>query len=90
MANRRAQRSNVSQLQRYHGDTGWGILCELRRPGADGRWSIASEGTEEAALERAKHLIRLGFVVHAIKNPAGSVFMDERQIAEQFAVAEGP
>jgi hypothetical protein len=79
------QRSNVSQLQRHHGDMGWIILWAMSRPPAGDRWSVANEGTEEAALARTRHLIRLGLVVHAIKDPTGSVFLDEVQIAERFA-----
>jgi hypothetical protein len=79
-----AARSNVSQLQRHHGNMGWVILWDMRQLSPGDRWSVANEGTEEAAIERARHMIRLGFIVHAIKDPTGSVFMDQQQIAARF------
>ncbi len=84
------RRSNVAQFQHHHGDLGWVILWNTRPIESGGQWSIANEGTEEAAVNRAKHLIRLGFVVHAIKGPSGGVFMDEAAIEERFAPAHVP
>lgn len=65
-------------------DTGerWVIFWETRRP-ESGEWSQAVEKSEAAAVERARHLIKLGFVVFQIAGPAG-VFLDEAEIAQRF------
>jgi hypothetical protein len=55
-----------------------------RRPGSEGR-SRAMEGNEEDALQRAERFLKLGFVVYAINDPKGAMFMDETQIADHFA-----
>src|SRR6185437_1127335 len=55
---------------------------------ANGEWSAAKAGSEQAALERAAHFVKLGFVVHAIKDPTGAVFMDQSTIAGRFAASE--
>lgn len=57
---------------------------------ADGRWSTVRAQTEAAALERAAHFVKLGFVVHAIKNPSGAVVMDARAIDARFAPQDAP
>ena len=68
----------------------WTIWWDLhRRPGSDG-WSRAIEAKEEDALLRAERLLKLGVVVYAIKDPKGSVFMDEAQITEHFAARARP
>jgi hypothetical protein len=54
-----------------------------RRPGTEG-WSRATEKTEEEALERAARFLKLGFVVYEIRDPKGSVFMNETQIKQRF------
>jgi hypothetical protein len=66
-------------------DTGerWVIYWETRRVEAD-QWSQAIEKSQAVAVERARHLLRLGFIVHQITGPAG-VFMEEDQIAKQLA-----
>ncbi|HEV2263772.1 MAG TPA: hypothetical protein VGR79_04485 [Stellaceae bacterium] len=65
-------------------DTGerWIIFWETRRP-ESGEWSQAVEKSEAAAVERARHLIKLGFIVFQIAGPAG-VFLDEAEIARRF------
>src|SRR6185437_15542628 len=42
-------------------------------------------GNEEDALLRAERFLKLGFVVYAINDPKGAVFMNEAQISEHFA-----
>jgi hypothetical protein len=53
-----------------------------------GEWSAAKAASEQAALERAAHFVKLGFVVHAIKDPTGAVFMDQGAIAGRFGASE--
>jgi hypothetical protein len=55
---------------------------------ADGQWSTVRAPSEATALERAARFVKLGFVVHAIKDPAGTVVMDSGAIAERFAAKE--
>lgn len=45
------------------------------------------ENSEEDALHRAERFLKLGFVVYAIKDPGGAVFMDETQIIQHFGKA---
>ena len=68
----------------------WIILWETRVRADLGRWSVAIEQSEADALKRAERFLKLGFVVHAIKDPSGSVFMDEQQIAERLGKARVP
>jgi hypothetical protein len=65
----------------------WTVLWETKTP-SDDRWSMARAETEHAAVERAAHFLKLGFVVHAIKDPTGEVFMDQGQIAQRFRATE--
>ncbi|HUZ75508.1 MAG TPA: hypothetical protein VMU87_21190 [Stellaceae bacterium] len=64
----------------------WTVLWETKTP-LDGRWSTARVVTEQAALERAAHFVKLGFVVHAITNPSGAVVLDGQQIVDRFGAA---
>jgi len=69
-------------------DTGerWVIYWETRRP-ESGNWSEAVEKSEAAAIERARHLMKLGFIVFQITGPAGGVFMAEDEIAQRLRPA---
>lgn len=63
----------------------WTIWWDMHpRSGNDG-WSRAVESSEEEALQRAERFLKLGFVVHEIKDPKGAVFMDAAQITEHVA-----
>ncbi|MGH6974303.1 MAG: hypothetical protein ACRED7_01455 [Stellaceae bacterium] len=66
-------------------DTGerWVIFWETRRP-ESGEWSQAIEKSEAAAVERARHLIKLGFTVFQITGPAGGVFMTEDEVTQRL------
>jgi len=71
------------------GDGGplWTVLWDTSaRP--DGQWSTVRAPGEAAALERAAHFVRLGFVVHAIKDPSGNVVMNEAAVAQRIAPKE--
>jgi hypothetical protein len=61
----------------------WTVLWDTTRR-TDGHWSTAHAKSEAEALERAAHFVRLGFVVHAIKNPSGAVVMNAEDIAGRF------
>jgi hypothetical protein len=65
----------------------WVVLWDTaKRP--DGNWSTVRTQSEASALERAAHFVKLGFVVHAIKDPTGAVIMDAATIAGRFGVVE--
>lgn len=66
----------------------WIVWWDMhRRPESSG-WSRAVESSQQDALQRAGRFLKLGFVVYAIKDPAGTVFMDEAQIADHFAAGK--
>jgi len=71
-------------------DTGerWVIFWETRRP-PSGTWSQAVEKSQAAAVERARHLLKLGFIVFQITGPAG-VFLEEEEIARQLQPPPAP
>ena len=58
----------------------WTIWWDMHRHPGDDAWSRAMEKTESEAVQRARRFLDLGFVVHQIRAPDGSVFMDEAQI----------
>ena len=67
----------------------WIVLWDTtRRTG--GHWSTAHAGSEAEALERAAHFVRLGFAVHAIKNPSGVVVMNAEDVAARFGPTRAP
>jgi hypothetical protein len=65
----------------------WTVLWDTA-PRHDGNWSTVRTPNEATALERAAHFVKLGFVVHAIKDPAGSIAMDASEIARRFRIVE--
>jgi hypothetical protein len=69
-------------------DTGppWTVLWDTSAR-SEGEWSTVRTQTEAAALERAAHFVKLGFIVHAIRDPSGSVVMDAASIAGRFGPA---
>ena len=87
MAKQFYRRSNVEQRREHHNNLGWKVLWETRTPAEGGSWSLAHEGTEADAIERARHLVRLGFVVHSVLDPSGATALDAAQIAERLAPA---
>ncbi len=91
---------NARTVKRYrkmiaHGDhleapdTGppWTVLWHTKPP-SDGRWSAATATSEQAAIERAAHFMKLGFVVHAIQDPSGAIAMDQAQMGARFGAAQ--
>jgi hypothetical protein len=83
------RRFHVPQLQPDRGApdgaNGWTILWDTRMVSIEEHWSVAHAKSESEALERAAHFLRLGFAVHAIKDPSGSTFLDEDLIRQRFA-----
>lgn len=62
----------------------WSIVWDTKRtPGKAGR-NTAVERSENAALERARHFLRMGFVVYEILQPSGSVLLDEDGIKQRI------
>src|SRR6185437_6771283 len=57
---------------------------------ADDDWSTVRTQSESSALERAAHFVKLGFIVHAIKDPTGAVVMNAAEIAARFGAVEAP
>jgi hypothetical protein len=53
----------------------WTILWDTTTR-SDGEWSAVRVQTEASAFESAAHFLKLGFVVHAIKDPAGKIAMN--------------
>ena len=66
-------------------DTGpsWSVLWDTTAH-TEGEWSTADAPSEATALERAAHFLRLGFAVHAIRDPAGTVVMDASAIIDRL------
>jgi len=66
-------------------DTGerWVVFWETRRP-ESGNWSEVVEKSQAGATERAKHFLKLGFLVFQITGPAGGVFMTEAEITQRL------
>ena len=68
----------------------WDIWWDTERRTEVARWNVASAQTEAGALDRAQHFLRLGCIVHAIRNPDGAIYMDEAQISARFGAKERP
>lgn len=78
--------SSWHRLSVTEGDNGerWTIVWDTqRRPGVEGR-SIAREKLENAALDRARHMLRMGFVVYEIRQPSGAVYLDGEALRERL------
>ncbi|GEM_PF-3201503 len=92
MAHIRAYRRVFKVAPEYDTGERWTILWELRRP-ESGIWSEAVEKSQAEAIERARHLLRLGFIVFQITGPTGGVFMTEDEIVQRLrspAAAKSP
>jgi hypothetical protein len=62
----------------------WCVLWDTTTR-TEGEWSTADAPSEATALERAAHFLRLGFAVHAIKDPSGIMVMDASAIVDRLA-----
>jgi hypothetical protein len=88
-ANSTRPRSNANwqHLSASEGDDGrrWRIIWDTtRRPDTEAR-STAVEKQENAALDRARHMLRMGFVVYEIREPSGALFLDESSILARLS-----
>jgi len=86
----RRHKSTLSwqHLSGHDNDTGerWTVIWDTKRkPGTDGRNS-AAERYESTALDRARHMLRLGFVVYEIRQPSGLVFLEEAGILDRLGL----
>ncbi|MBU6507469.1 MAG: hypothetical protein KGQ82_08215 [Alphaproteobacteria bacterium] len=81
--NRAYSRTSFKAAPEYDTGERWVIFWETRRP-QSGNWSEAIEKSQAAAIERARHLLKLGFVVFQITGPAGGIFMVEEEIAQRL------
>lgn len=62
----------------------WTIVWDTqRRPGSAGR-SVAREKLERDALELARHLLRMGFIVYEIHEPSGAVHLAEDALRQRL------
>ena len=62
----------------------WTIVWDTeRRPGIEGR-SIAREKGENGALDRARHMRRMGFVVYEIRGPSGALYLDGDALGQRL------
>lgn len=81
-------KTNWHSLPKETADTGerWMIIWDTkRRAESDGR-NKAVEKFEAAALDRAKHLLRMGFVVYEIRAPQGTIFLEEAGIKARLGL----
>jgi hypothetical protein len=80
--------SNWHRLSVAETDNGerWSVVWDIeRRPGVEGR-NTALEKLEHAALDRARHILRMGFIVYEIREPSGSVFLEEAGVRERLGL----
>jgi len=64
----------------------WSVVWDTaRKPGTEGR-NIALEKLESGALERARHMLRMGFIVYEIRQPSGLVFLEEQGVRERLGL----
>lgn len=79
--------SNWHHLSVSVADNGerWSIVWDTeRKPGPDGR-NTALEKLETGALDRARHMLRMGFVVYEIRRPSGDVYLTEADLQQRFS-----
>jgi hypothetical protein len=64
----------------------WSVVWDTaRKPGTDGR-NTALEKFESGALERARHMLRMGFIVYEIRQPSGTIFLEEEGVRERLGL----
>jgi hypothetical protein len=84
----RRQGSNWQNLKVRDFDNGdrWAILWDtVSRPDSETH-NRAVEKSENAALDRARHLLRMGFFVYAIRDPGGTLLFDEAAIRQRLGL----
>jgi len=71
-------------------DARWAVIWDTKRKAEiDGR-NTAIEKSEAAALDRARHLLRMAFVVYEIREPSGVVFLMETDIRARVGLPPEP
>jgi hypothetical protein len=82
--------TNWQHLSVSEADDGkrWRIIWDTTRRMADEVRSTAAEKTKGAALDRARHMLRMGFIVYEIRDPSGAIFLDEPAMRAEFGKAE--
>lgn len=83
MAYKRPYRRPFTFAPEYDTGERWVVFWETRRP-ESGNWSETVEKSQAGATERAKHFLRLGFLVFQITGPAGDVFMTQEEITQRL------
>jgi len=80
----RQHKSTLSwqHLSAREADTGarWTVIWDTKRNAASDGRNAAVEKVEAAAVDRARHLLRMGFVVYEIRDPSGSIFLNEAEL----------
>ena len=81
-------RSTMSwqHLSASEGDDGkrWRVIWDTTRRAENELRNTAVEKTKSDALDRARHLLRMGFIVYEIRDPSEGVFLDEPSIRAQL------
>jgi hypothetical protein len=60
----------------------WTVTWDTSR--RDGTCNTAQDATQSAALDRAKQMLRMNFIVYQIREPSGAVFLEEAEIMERL------
>jgi hypothetical protein len=79
---------NWQHLSAPEADAGkpWAVIWDTtRKPGTDGR-NTALESNERAALDRAKHILRMGFLVYELRDSTGALFLDEGGVRDRLGL----
>jgi len=64
----------------------WAIFWDTRRKPGSAERNRAEEKSEHAALDRARHLLRMSFVVYEICGPTGEVLLDEAGLRQRLGL----
>jgi len=80
---------NWHQLSTRQADAGerWTISWDTKRRAEGDSRNTAVEKSESAALDRARHLLRMGFIVYEISEPKGTVFLAESAIIQRLGLS---
>ena len=65
----------------------WHIIWDTTRRAANEVRNTAVEKTKSAALDRARHMLRMGFIVYEIRDPSGAACLDEPAIRTELGAA---
>ncbi len=64
----------------------WRIVWDTeRKPEPDGR-NTALERYEQGALDRARHMLRMGFIVYEIRQPSGSLYLEDAGLLQRLGL----